>query len=264
MKIAVFTSNQPRHLALIETLSGVADEVVAVLECNTVFPGKVEDFFRKSDIMQRYFGAVIAAEERVFGKPRFVASNARILALRMGDLSGMDTGELAPALDADYTIVFGASYIRGDLCDRLIAQRAVNIHMGISPYYRGSSCNFWALHDGRPDLVGATIHMLSKGLDSGAILFHAFPRPDAIDPFDLGMQAVRAAQQGLVKRIADGDLFTGEAIGQDAALELRYSRNAEFNDEVAGDYLARLPSPEAIHAAVSERPADFGIRPFIA
>ena len=53
MKITVFTSNQPRHLSLIKDLSIIADEVYAIQECNTVFPGEVKDFFDNSEIMQR-------------------------------------------------------------------------------------------------------------------------------------------------------------------------------------------------------------------
>ena len=30
--------------------------------------------------------------------------------------------------------------------------------LGISPQYRGSSCNFWALYDNNPHLVGATMN----------------------------------------------------------------------------------------------------------
>ena len=56
MSVAVFTSNQPRHLSLIRSLARVFDTVYAVMECNTVFPGQVADFFRKSDVMQDYFG----------------------------------------------------------------------------------------------------------------------------------------------------------------------------------------------------------------
>ena len=58
MRVTVFTSNQPRHLSLIERLAGVAEEVFAVQECNTVFPGRVGDFFRKSEVMQRYFFSI--------------------------------------------------------------------------------------------------------------------------------------------------------------------------------------------------------------
>ncbi len=260
MKISVFTSNQPRHLALLEALADVADEVAAVVECTTIFPGARADFFARSAIMQRYFAEVMRAEARLFGRPRPLPANVRALVVKMGDLSDLSPGDLAPLLDADYFVVFGASWIKGALCERLIAGRAANIHMGVSPYYRGSSCNFWALADGRADLVGATVHLLSEGLDSGDILFHAFPAPGPHDPFDLGMAAVRAAQHGLIARIAGGDLFAGAPATQDRDLQIRYSRNADFTDAVAGDYLDHLPTPAAIARSTAARPASFGER----
>ena len=154
MRITVFTSNQPRHVALIESLTTIADEVFAVQECNTVFPGEVPDFFRRSEVMQDYFGRVISAERQVFGGPRFAPARARQLPVKMGDLNRLTMDVFAPALASDVYIVFGATWIKGMLCEHLVAHRAYNIHMGVSPYFRGSSTNFWALYDGRPEYVG--------------------------------------------------------------------------------------------------------------
>ena len=81
-------------------------------------------------------------------------------------------------------MVFGSSYIKGELVDYLVKQKAINIHMGVSPYYRGCDCNFWALYDNNPHLVGATIHLLSKGLDSGPMLYHAMSNIKS-NPFEL-------------------------------------------------------------------------------
>lgn len=239
MKVCLFTSNSPRHLALAEKLSTVAESVHVIQECSTVFPGRVEDYYRKSPVMQDYFGRVIDAEREVFGTPRFLPANVRQLALRMEDLSLAPVEMLSPALDADIIIVFGASYIKGALVEAIIERGAVNIHMGISPYYRGSSCNFWALYDDNPDLVGATIHMISKGLDSGEMLYHVRPKQEAVDPFVLGMKAVEAAQNSLVDRIANGGLNRFPRVRQDKSGEIRYTRNSAFTDEVAAEYLAR-------------------------
>jgi methionyl-tRNA formyltransferase len=144
-------------------------------------------------------------------------------------------------------VVFGASFIKDLLVERIIAKGALNIHMGISPYYRGSSCNFWALYDGNPDLVGATIHLISKGLDSGGMLYHARPKSEPMDPFVLGMRAVEAAQDSLVERGASGAIKGFAPVAQKAE-EIRYSRNAEFTDTVAAEYLARGLTAEKIGA----------------
>jgi hypothetical protein len=263
MKISVFTSNQPRHLALIEALASIADEVFAVQECNTVFPGEVKDFFGATPVMKDYFLRVTAAERLIFGRPRFVRGNVHHLALKSGDLNRLEIDAFAPALDSDYCVVFGASFIKPPLIDRLIELRTVNIHMGTSPYYRGSSCNFWAMHDRRPDYVGATIHLLSKGLDSGPMLFHAFPAAGEEDGFILGMRAVRAAHLGLTESVKSGELFKMQPVVQDCALELRYTRNADFTDEVAAGYLANPMERSEISRLMRSRDMSRFLKPFI-
>ncbi len=68
-------------------------------------------------------------------------------------------------------------------------QKAINIHAGVSPYYRGTDCNFWALYDDNPHLVGTTIHLLSKGLDSGPMLYHAMSNLKT-NPFEYTMSTI--------------------------------------------------------------------------
>ena len=160
--------------------------------------------------------------------------------------------------------VFGSSFIKGPLIDYLIEHRAINIHMGVSPYYRGSSCNFWAAYDGHPELVGATIHLLSKGLDSGDMLYHALPKPEAVDPFVLGMKAVKAAHDSLVERIRSKEIFEYTSIAQDKSQEYRYTRNAEFTDAVAKDYLENLLSPQELKDKLEKRDLTMLEKPFLA
>lgn len=239
MKITVFTSNQPRHLALINRLAEISELTYAIMECNTVFPGRVQDFYNKSAVMQNYFSQVIAAEKNVFGGLTFLKPNVRSLAIKSGDVNLMAQDQLKDALHSDVYIVFGASYIKGWLIDFLVAQQAINIHMGVSPYYRGSSCNFWALYDASPHYVGATIHRLSRGLDSGAMLYHALPKFNGDTPFLFTMRAVEAAQLSLVARIEDRTLLNYTPQLQDKQLEMRYTRNIDFTDQVAGEFLER-------------------------
>lgn len=264
MKITVFTSNQPRHINLIRSLAGICNKVFAVQECNTVFPGEVKDFFDNSPVMQTYFNRVRESERAVFGAVSFLTGNVDHLALKSGDLNKLSKEILAPALDADIYVVFGASYIKGWLIEYLLERKAINIHMGVSPYYRGSSCNFWAAYDGHPELVGATIHLLGRGLDSGDMLYHALPKAEAVDQFLLGMKSVKVAQDSLVTRISNGEIFKYPAIAQDASKEYRYTRNKDFNDAVAQEYLERLMTPEQVRAKLEARDLSMLEKPYIA
>ncbi|MDH4227844.1 MAG: formyltransferase family protein [Deltaproteobacteria bacterium] len=239
MKITVFTSNQPRHLALVNRLADVSSTTYAVLECSTVFPGKVEDSYKKTDVMRRYFEKVIAAENALYGNISFSKSNVRTLAIKKGDLSMLGNEHLKEALCSDLYVVFGASYIKGWLIDYLVSKKAINIHMGVSPYYRGSACNFWALYDNKPEYVGATVHLLSKGLDSGPVLYHALPVLKGDTPFEFTMRAVEAAQESLVERISSNQIFDFQPQEQDRSQEIRYAKKSDFTDEVADEFLKR-------------------------
>jgi folate-dependent phosphoribosylglycinamide formyltransferase PurN len=253
MKITIFSSNQPRHLNLAKELSKIADQVYLISEVNTVFPGKVADFYSKSDVMQNYFENVIAAEKKVFGDIDFLPNNIHQLSVKSGDLNLLTEAQLSKALESDIYVVFGASFIKGWLIDFLVANQAFNIHMGISPYYRGSSCNFWALYDNNQAYVGATIHMLSKGLDSGDILFHCLPNVIEGDSgFDFTMRSVLAAHHGLCQAIQNKTILTMGRVKQDKNQEIRYTRNSDFTDDIADEFLNR---PYSIDKDMKEYPS---------
>lgn len=246
MKITVFTSNQPRHLAYLEKLSGIAERVTAVVECTTVAPGQVADFYSQSGVMGAYFSSVMKAERKIFGRSRFLPKNVQMLPIRMGDLNLVSRESLTEVLDSDVYLVFGASYIKGWLIEELVTNRAINIHMGLSPYYRGAACNFWAMYDRRPAFVGATVHLLSPGLDSGQMLFHVRPEFNGQNTFDFTMEAVEKVQSRIVEKIAAGTIFENAPVQQDMSKQLRYSRNADFTDEIASTFLSQQMDPAEI------------------
>lgn len=258
MNVTLFTSNQPRHVALVERLMAVAESLSVVLEADVGFDRETGD-----DPLGRYFRRVQNAEESLFGGHRFLSGDVRQLAIAYGEASRLEPSALGDALNADVILVFGASFIRGALAEALVERRAVNIHMGISPFYRGTATNFWALYDGLPDYVGATIHLLGRGLDSGPMLLHAFPPAEPTDPFLLGMQAVDAAFEAVVERLRSDRLLGLEPAEQDRRKERRYARAADFTAEVAAEYMTRLPSPDDVGDALRARDESLFLRPYV-
>jgi len=53
---------------------------------------------------------------------------------------------------------------------RSISAPFINIHMGISPAFRGVHGAYWALTRRRPELAGTTIHYIDAGIDTGPVL----------------------------------------------------------------------------------------------
>jgi hypothetical protein len=263
MKITLFTSNQARHVGLMHALRSIASELYVVIESSTIFPGAGKGIHRQSPIMERYMNRVREAERAVFGLPGFLPEDAKALVLQFGDLRNLPLENLGPAKDAELFVVFGCGFIKGPLFDFLESKRAVNIHMGVSPQFRGSSCNFWATRDGHADKVGATIHLLGRELDSGEMLFHALPKPEAVDSFLLGMKAVQAAQNGLVEWIRNGKIFSEKPVVQDRSKEIRYSVGADFTDDEAQKALDAPILAGEIFSVLQRRDLSQFVRPWV-
>ena len=240
MKITLFTSNQNRHNYLINLFSKFCDELFVVQECGTIFPGIVPSHYPASEVMRKYFENVKAAQNKLFGNSYVNNSNKniKILPILSGDLNKCSLAFLSDFIKSDVYVVFGSSYIKGQLVDFLVAKKTINIHMGISPYYRGNDCNFWALYDNNPHLVGATIHMLSKGLDNGPMLYHAMSNIKT-NPFEYTMSTVKSAFHSIAERIKDKSIFEIEPVAQDKYKEIRYSKKIEFNEEIVKKYFSK-------------------------
>ena len=238
MKITLFTSNKNRHNYLINLLSEVSEELFVVQECGTILT--VPGHYQESPIMKKYFENVINAQYKLFGNSyvNIKKKNIKILPMISGDLNQCSINLLSDFLKSDFYIVFGSSYIKGELIDFLIKQKAINIHAGVSPYYRGSACNFWALYDDNPHLVGSTIHLLSKGLDSGPMLYHAMSNLKT-NPFEYTMSTIKSAFHSIAERIKDNSIFKINPVIQDKIKKIRYSKKNEFNEEIVKEYFKK-------------------------
>jgi len=78
--------------------------------------------------------------------------------------------------------------------------------------------------------------MLSKGLDSGPILYHAMSNHKS-SSFEYTMSTVKSAFFSIAERIKNKSIFEIEAIAQDRSKEIRYSKKNEFNEKVVKKYL---------------------------
>jgi len=237
MKISLFTSDQPRHNYLVNSLSGIASKLFVLQEKKVVSSEKIFGNYNISNVKKKYFSNVIEAQNKIFSNCKInKKENINVLSINSGDLNKCTMDYLSRLLKSDIYIVFGSSYIKGDLVNFLIKNKAINVHMGISPYYRGTDCNFWSLYDNNSHLTGSTIHFLSKGLDSGPILYHALSEIKH-DPFFYTMSTVKAAVDSITERVVDKKIFKFAEKQQDKSLELRYSKKSEFTDEIIEKFL---------------------------
>ena len=239
MKITVFTSNKSRHNYLINQISLVASKLFVIQECDTLFSGELSGNYPKSNILKKYFDKVNKSQKKVFGN-QFIDVDKKInlLSLKKGDLNNCKLIFLDKFLKSDLYIVFGSSYIKGNLAKFLSKKRTYNIHMGISPYYRGADCNFWALYDNNYHLVGSTIHRLTEGLDNGPILYHAICENN-LNFFDYSMLSVKAAIISLKENIKNGKILKIKEKKVNPNKLIRYSKTKDFNNKIIINYFKK-------------------------
>lgn len=68
----------------------------------------------------------------------------------------------------DLLLDHGTSIVKDHIIEK--APLALNLHWGLSPYYRGTHCTEWALVNWDPLNIGVTIHRLAKVIDGGDVL----------------------------------------------------------------------------------------------
>ncbi len=218
-------------------LEKVSKELYVIRENKTIHTGTVSNRYPKSKMIRKYFDHVNNAQKNIFKENFFnsYSSKVKIFSILYGDLNKITFKSLRPALKSDLYIVYGSSYIKGKLADFLIKNKAINIHAGISPYYRGTDCNFWAYMDNNLHLIGSTIHLLGKGLDNGPILYHSRSEITG-NYFEYSMKSILAAFISICEKIENKSIKDIKAITQDKSLEIRYSKITDFTETVIKEF----------------------------
>lgn len=87
-------------------------------------------------------------------------------------------GQLAPRV-----VVVNGTRILTPSTLQATAAPFLNLHAGITPWYRGVHGGYWALAEGRPDRAGVTLHYLDAGIDTGPIIAQQAIAPSPADSF---------------------------------------------------------------------------------
>ena len=90
--------------------------------------------------------------------------------IEVNDINSNKAKNFIAELKPDLIIVSGTSLIKHGLINIAGESKIINLHTGLSPYYRGGPCTFWCLHNEKLEYLGATIHFLTAGIDSGDII----------------------------------------------------------------------------------------------
>lgn len=225
-RIALLTSGSQRHRWVAARLAQSAELVCVVSE--TKPPQNAGATMAEAAEIRSYFAARDIAERRWFGDAPVNFSHVarEALTTTWQGANSPEVFERLKAAEIDRLFLFGSSIIQEPLLSHFRG-RIVNMHLGLSPYYRGSATNYWPLVDGVPECVGVTIHHATAIVDGGGILAQARPDPTPVDDVhDLGCKTIMAGAK-LLQQIAEWPDSLPDGVQQIGAGKL--CRRADFS-----------------------------------
>jgi len=237
MKIVIFTSNSLRHKYLANSLSSLVDDSLIISECK---PRDDSDEKKESTLIDEHFKLRYETEKKYFFDNEFFTE--KTLPLMYKEVNTKSTFDTVKKFQPDLMIVFGSSIIREPYLSLLKPGRFINLHLGLSPYYRGSGTNFWPFVNEELQFVGSTILHLDSGIDTGDIICHVTPKIELKDDVHtIGCKVIQESVKQLSKIIL--------LVKQDIELPRikqwkidneKYYKNNDFNEKILLDYKEKL------------------------
>ncbi|MBI5631806.1 MAG: hypothetical protein HY921_13085 [Elusimicrobia bacterium] len=230
LDLLVLTADRPRHRYFAAELSRAFPNSRWLSEASAApSPGGAEG-------LSRHFQRFEEAEARFFEESE--RQNQALLLERLarqiprGGLNQAETVEFIKGLNPRFIAVHGTGIIREDLI-RAFPGRLVNLHAGLSPYYRGTGTNVWPFYNRELEYVGMTVHYIDAGIDSGDIILQGRPVFKAEDDtHTIGCKNV-VLGTGLMGRVIERCLAGGSppAVRQDKSQGRLYLKK-QFTEEI--------------------------------
>lgn len=237
MKIAILTANAIRHKYVVNELCRHSFDTLAVVETKVPIQlKKSEGQNAPSRLIAEHFQNRDLAEKKFFqGNDNFIS---KCLLLDSGMTNSDYCYGAIKEFNPDLILAFGSPIIREPLLSLMPAGRFINLHLGLSPYYRGSGTNFWPFVNQELDYVGATILHINAGIDTGDIITHVRPEiSKGDDVHTIGCKVIRDSVQAII------ELARWIQIGQELPRmkqwkeeNEKYYRQKDFNEEILKKY----------------------------
>lgn len=200
MKIVVLTSDNLRHKYIASELSKKLDLKLIVIESKSA---KIQDTSKlnmeDAEFVSGHFKLRAKSEKKFFGNYKNFPHNIPQIKVPNGEINSEDIKNTIQQCAPDLIVLFGTSIIKGPLLTDY-SEKIINLHLGLSPYYKGSATNLFPYFYKEPECVGATIHLATAKVDQGSIIHQIRPNIKVIDDLHtIGNKTIKKAGEILAK-----------------------------------------------------------------
>ena len=185
MDIVILTNSYLRHKAFVKRLQKSNKINLKGVFYEKNHPFKLISSNNNDCIKTRHLDARDVSEQDTFGW--FLNFNDKKivkeeLSVNRGWFSTNEALKKIKNLQPDLIIVYGTSIIKGPILE-IFHNRIINIHLGLSPYYRGSGTNYFPFVNNEPQYCGASFLLMDDGVDTGKIIHQIRPEIYLFDSF---------------------------------------------------------------------------------
>ena len=165
----VITSNNLRHKYFAKKLSEKFNIKVIISEDKGNYYNKQ---IKDSEFARKHFYKLDIQEKIIFNSINW--PDIDIKCIPKNSINSETIRNEVKELNPELIFLFGSSILNEDWIKEFNG-RIINLHLGLSPFYKGSATLFWPIANNEVECLGSTIHIAEKTVDSGRILARIKP-----------------------------------------------------------------------------------------
>jgi methionyl-tRNA formyltransferase len=237
LKVAVLTSTFPRHRYFLLTMRQRFDVAAALHQSKAAGP---QEQAETPESIRHHFQKLIEGERKEF-LPR-LGTDADSDLRSVTEINDPQLVSDVSAAGVDIVCLFGTAILKSAWLSAF-PRRIVNLHLGLSPFYRGAATLFWPFAEGELECAGTTIHLAAPKVDAGPILKRIKADPKIGDDYyTLTNRLIRRSIDAMPDAIEQ--FVAGSIIPQHQDLTIsKLFRRADFTEAALQRMLSQFGSP---------------------
>jgi len=201
MKLILFSGTHSRHVFInSEALKHCDEALCIVMQREEVMPTPPKGISdRDKDLFIKHFENRKKVEDEVYKNldSRQYAENHKTIFIQPHELNTPEMAKIVEDFDADMAFIFGVDMILSPVIEKLPKDK-VNMHLGLSPWYKGGATLFWPFYFLQPQFAGTTFHQITEKPDAGELIHQCVPELAAGDTIhDVGAKCVIKARDDI-------------------------------------------------------------------